>query len=71
MADQKRQRIQIDASNELRDLAKEVGARHRESLTVYVLTAMLARARKDGDKDLVDFIEKEMADKPKPGRPQK
>lgn len=70
MADQKRQRLQVDASNELRDLTKEVATRHRQSLTEYVLKAIAAFARKE-DKDLSDFIEKELAEKQKPGRPPK
>jgi hypothetical protein len=67
---QKRTRFQIDASTELRDLTKEVAARHRQSLTQYVLLALSAFAKKD-DKDLTDFITKELASKQPPGRPQK
>jgi uncharacterized protein (DUF1778 family) len=68
---QKRTRFQIDASTDLRDLAKEVAARHRLSLTEYVLVALAAYAKNHDDKDLASFIEKELAAKPKPGRPQK
>lgn len=66
----KRTRFQIDASTELRDLTKEVASRHRQSLTEYVLRAVSAFA-KNTDKDLTEFIEKELAGKQPPGRPQK
>jgi hypothetical protein len=67
---QKRTRFQIDASAELRDLTKEVASRHRQPLTEYVLRALSAFAKKD-DKDLSDFIERELKEKQPPGRPQK
>jgi uncharacterized protein (DUF1778 family) len=66
----KRTRFQIDASTELRDLTHEVARRHRKSLTEYVLRAIAAFAQKD-DEDLAKFIEKELASKQPPGRPQK
>jgi hypothetical protein len=65
-----RTRFQIDATPELRDLTHEVARRHRKSLTDYVLRAIAAFAKKD-DPDLTEFIEKELAEKAKPGRPQK
>jgi uncharacterized protein (DUF1778 family) len=65
----KRTRFQIDASPELRDFTHEVARRHRKSLTEYVLRAVAAFAQKE-DKDLAEFIEKELSEKAKPGRPQ-
>jgi len=68
MADaKKRTRFQIDASTDLRDLAKEVAARRRQTLTVFVLGALA----KEGDPELTKLIKKELAEKPSPGRPQK
>jgi len=68
MADGKRTRFQIDASVELRKLAKKVAGRHDQSLTEYVLLAIAATAKKE-DKDLYDLIIKELAEKQPPGRP--
>jgi uncharacterized protein (DUF1778 family) len=63
----KRTRFQIDASIELRDLAKEVASRRRQTLTEFVLKALA----KEGDVKLTKLIEKELAEKQPPGRPQK
>lgn len=63
----KRTRFQIDASTDLRDLAKEVAARRRLTLTEFVLGALA----KEGDPKLTKLIEKELAEKQPPGRPQK
>ena len=63
----KRTRFQIDATTELRDLAKEVAARRRLTLTEFVLKSLA----KEGDSKLTKLIEKELADKQPPGRPQK
>ena len=63
----KRTRFQIDASNELRDLAKEIAAKRRMTLTEFVLTAL----SKEGDPRLTRLINKELKNKQPPGRPQK
>ena len=63
----KRTRFQIDASTEIRDQAKEVASRRRLTLTEFVLQALA----KEGDAKLTKLIEKELADKQPPGRPQK
>lgn len=63
----KRTRFQIDASIELRDLAKEVAATRRMTLTEFVLHAL----SKEGDPRLTKLIAKELKDKQPPGRPQK
>jgi len=65
----KRTRFQIDASPELRDFTYEVARRHRISLTEYMLRAVAAFAKTD-DPDLTEAIEKELAEKRPPGRPQ-
>lgn len=62
----KRTRFQIDASTELRDLAKEIAAKRRMTLTEFVLTAL----SKEGDARLTKLIEKELKEKQPPGRPQ-
>lgn len=63
----KRTRFQIDASTEIRDQAKEVASRRRLTLTEFVLQALA----KEGDTKLTKLIEKELAEKQPPGRPQK
>jgi hypothetical protein len=67
MATVKRPRFQIDASRAIRDQAKEVASRRRLTLTDFVLQALA----KEGDKELTKLIEKELAEKQPPGRPQK
>ena len=64
----KRTRFQIDASIELRDLAKEVAAKRRMTLTELVLTAL---SKEGGDPRLTKLIKKELEEKQPPGRPQK
>jgi len=66
MATVKRTRFQIDASPTLIDQAKEVAIRRRLTLTDFVLLALA----KEGDKELTKLIEKELAEKQRPGRPQ-
>ena len=63
----KRTRFQIDASTELRDLAKEVAAKRRMTLTEFVLTAL----SKEGEPRLTKLIAKELKEKQPSGRPQK
>jgi hypothetical protein len=66
MATVKRTRFQIDASPTLIDQAKEVAIRRRLTLTDFVLLALA----KEGNKELTKLIEKELAEKQRPGRPQ-
>jgi uncharacterized protein (DUF1778 family) len=66
MATTKRTRFQIDASTEIRDQAKEVASHRRQTLTEFVLKALA----KEGDPELTKLIEKELAEKQPPGRPQ-
>lgn len=66
MATAKRTRFQIDASPTLIDQAKEVAIRRRLTLTDFVLLALA----KEGDAKLTKLIEKELAQKQPPGRPQ-
>lgn len=67
MTDSKRERIQVDMSNDVRRRAKAVAAERDLSLVQLVLIGL----SKVGDKKLTALIEKELATKAKPGRPQK
>ena len=61
----KRPKLQIDASSQIRQRAKAVAYARGVSLKEFVLGA-LAKA---GDRQLTKLIEKELKESPSPGRP--
>ena len=67
MATPKRPRVQLDMSIPIRSRAKAVAYGRNMSLLDLVLHGLT----KVGDKELTALIEKELAEKTKPGRPQK
>lgn len=67
MTTPKRERVQLDMSDAVRRRAKVVAAERGVSLVQLVLSGLT----KVGDKQLTDLVEKELAEKAKPGRPQK
>ena len=62
-----RQRVQLDMPRVIRKRAKAVAADRDMALVELVLRALA----KVGDKELTKLIEKELAQKQPPGRPQK
>lgn len=66
MTTPKRERVQIDMSDAVRRRAKAVAAERGVPLVELVLQGLT----KVGDKQLTALIEKELAEKSKPGRPQ-
>jgi hypothetical protein len=62
-----RQRVQLDMPRVIRNRAKAVAADRDMALVELVLRALT----KVGDKELTKLIEKELAQKLPPGRPQK
>ena len=60
-----RQKLQIDAPDEIRERAKAVAYTRGSSLTDFVLEAL----SKMGDAKLTKLIAKELEQKTKPGRP--
>ncbi len=66
MITRKRERVQIDMSDAVRRRAKAVAAERGITLVQLVLDGLA----KVGDKQLTSIIEKELAEKAKPGRPQ-
>ncbi len=67
MTEKKRERIQLDMPNAIRQRAKVVAIERETTLLHLVLLGLT----KIGDPKLTALIEKELAEKPKPGRPQK
>lgn len=67
MADAKRERVQLDMPTTIRSRAKAVAYGRDMTLLQLVLLGLT----KVGDKKLTALIEKELAEKTKPGRPQK
>ncbi|MGB4768102.1 MAG: hypothetical protein WBP22_02485 [Candidatus Saccharimonas sp.] len=67
MTEPKRERVQIDMSHAVRRRAKTVAIERDMTLVQLVLIGL----SKVGDKALTELIEKELAEKTKPGRPQK
>ena len=67
MAIPKRPRVQLDMPTPIRSRAKAVAYGRDMTLLQLVLLGLT----KIGDKELTTLIEKELAEKPKPGRPQK
>lgn len=67
MAKQKRVKFQIDTLEAIRDRAKVVAYSRGQQLNEFVLGALA----KEGDKELTTLIKKDLAEKTKPGRPQK
>lgn len=63
----KRERLQLDVSDAVRKRAKVVAAERDLTLVQLVLQGLT----KVGDKQLTSLVEKELAEKTKPGRPQK
>ena len=63
----KRVKFQIDTLASVRDRAKAVAYARGKQLNEFVLEALA----KEGDKELADLIQKDLAQKSKPGRPQK
>jgi hypothetical protein len=63
----KRERLQLDVSDAVRKRAKVVAAERDLTLVQLVLQGLT----KVGDKQLTTLVEKELAEKTKPGRPQK
>ncbi len=63
----KRVKIQIDASEEIRDRAKAVAYNRKMLFNEFVLQALAGQ----GDKELTALIKKDLSEKTKPGRPQK
>jgi len=64
---QKRIKMQIDTLAAIRDRAKVVAYSRGKQLNEFVLDALA----KEGDKELTELIKKDLAEKSKPGRPQK
>lgn len=62
-----RPRFQVNASNELISHAKSIAYSRGVSLTEYVLKAIA----KDGDEKMKKLVEKELAERTKPGNPAK
>lgn len=67
MANQKRVKFQIDTLETVRDRAKVVAYNRGKLLNEFVLEALA----KEGDEELTDLIKKDLAEKQRPGRPQK
>ncbi len=67
MADQKRVKLQIDTTDEVKARAKAVAYIRGKQLNEFVLEAL----SKEGDKELTALIKQDLAGKAKPGRPQK
>jgi hypothetical protein len=63
----KRPRVQLDMPTPIRNRAKAVAYGRDTTLLRLVLEGLT----KVGDKELTSLIEKELAEKPLPGRPQK
>jgi len=63
----KQVKLQIDATEAIRDRAKAVAYTRGKNLNEFVLEAMA----KQGDAELTEQIKKYLAEKTKPGRPQK
>jgi hypothetical protein len=58
-------KMQIRVTEPIRARAKEVARRHDLTLSELVLTLLA----KTGDKELKQLIDKELKERPKPGRP--
>ncbi len=67
MAESKRERIQIDMPEDVQRQAKAVASKRGIPLVQLVLIGL----GKVGDKELTELIENYLAEKAKPGRPQK
>lgn len=67
MTNPKRERLQLDISDAVRKRAKVVAAERDIPLVQLVLQGLT----KVGDKQLTALVEKELAEKTKPGRPVK
>jgi hypothetical protein len=67
MAEAKRERIQIDMPEDIQRQAKSVASKRGIPLVQLVLMGL----GKVGDEELTALVEKALAEKPKPGRPQK
>jgi len=67
MAAPKKVRFQINASEATRDRAKAVAYSRGLQLNEFVLQALA----KEGDKELTTLVKKDLAERTRPGRPQK
>lgn len=67
MAEQKRVKLQIDTTDGIKARAKAVAYSRGKQLNEFVLEALADQ----GDTQLTSLIKKDLAQKQKPGRPQK
>jgi len=67
MAEAKRERIQIDMPEDIQRQAKAVASKRGIPLVKLILMGL----SKVGDDELTALVEKTLAEKAKPGRPQK